>query len=288
VALQRVPQIPATGHPHRYFEQTAVATATAVDPRNIAAMASGPTRIERPAFIKAIVAQSNLSLFDRDVTEQQGQFPALVAKDIDDIISAIEILRAQMLWSGNDTSLSEPTQLQWMGLLSQITNQFTIAPGQSIIDGIKTAVAQIVANQTYNVRPTAIEVNPILGNYIDQEAKAMSIDLDKVVVGGVTVKALATQAGILPIIPEAFIPTDSSGNYNFTISGSNKNYYMAILTEEHLEIPVISGKNYNPNPRLFQLGLTGNLAGQFVGVKFDALVAKGAAYAHAVGAVQRP
>jgi hypothetical protein len=57
--------------------------------------------------------------------------------------------------------------------------------------------------------------------------------------------------------------------------------------ESEVEIPVISGKNYDSKPRLFQLGLVGNLAGQFVGVKFDAVIFKGAAYAHAVVACQR-
>lgn len=290
VSLQRVPQVPATGHPHRYFEQTAVAQAAAVDPRNIAATPTGPTRLERPAFIKAIVAQSNLSLFDKDVTEQQGQFASVVAKDIDDIISAIEILRAQMLWSGTDTNLAQPTQLQWVGLLTQITNQFVVAPGASIIDAIKTAVASIMANRTYKVRPTAIVTNPLASDYIDQEAKAAKIELKDMVVGaGVTVESISTQAGRLPIIPEAYMPVDAGANYGFGAPpGGNNNYYVAILTEEHLEIPVISGREYNPNPRLFQLGLTGNLAGQFVGVKFDAPIAKGAAYAHAVGVIQRP
>jgi len=290
IVLPRVPQPPATGHPHRYFEQTAVAQASAVDPRNLSANATGPTRVERPAFIKAIVAQSNLSLFDRDVTEQQGQFASVVAKDIDDIISAIEILRAQMFWNGTDTSLAAPTQLQWVGALNQISQQFTIAPGASIIDAIKTEVALIVANPTYKVRPTAIITNPSAADYIDQEAKAAKIELKDMVIGaGVTVESLSTQAGRLPLIGDAYVPIDTGANYGFGAPpAGNRNYYVAILTEEHIEIPVISGKEFNPNPRLFQLGLTGNLAGQFVGVKFDALVVKGASYAHAIGVIQRP
>jgi hypothetical protein len=84
------------------------------------------------------------------------------------------------------------------------------------------------------------------------------------------------------------MPSDSGANYGFGAPpAGNKNYYAAILMESEIEIAVISGKEYNPNPRLFQLGLTGNLAGQFVGVKFDALIVKGASYAHSVVAVQR-
>jgi len=292
ITMQRLAsaQCPATGHPHRYFEQTAVAQAAAVDPRNLSATTTGPTRVERPAFIKAATAQSNLSLFDRDVTEQQGQFASVVAKDVDDIISAIERLRAQMFWSGNDTSLMTPTQLQWMGALAQITLQFTISPAASIIDGLKSQVALMLANQLYKPKPSAIYVNPVLGDYIDQELKAAKLELKPVeVVAGVTVGGLSTQAGVLPIIGDAFMPTDAGAAYGFGAPpGGNQNYYAAILSEDDIEIPVISGKEFNPNPRLFQLGLVGNLAGQFVGVKFDTLVVKGAAYAHSVGVVQRP
>jgi hypothetical protein len=292
VAIQRFPQVPATGHPHRYFEQTAIATAAAVDPRNISATASGPTRLERPVFIKAATGQSNLSLFDKDVTEQQGQFASVVAKDIEDIVSGIEVLRAQMLWGGTDTSLVAPTTLQWMGGLAQITQEFTCASGSSIIDALKTAVATMVANANYAVRPTAIYLNPLLGDYIDQEAKASRITLDEVeVVAGVTVSAISTQVGKLPLVGDPYMPTcpASTAQYSFSATPAGlKGYYAAIVMESEIEIPVISGKDFNPNPRLFQLGLSGNLAGQFVGVKFDAVVFKGQSYMHAVVQVIRP
>ncbi len=289
IPLQRVEQRPATGHPHRYFEQTALAQAAAVDPRNLAATATGPTRLERPAFIKAMTAQSNLSLFDKDVTEQQGQFASVVAKDVDDVISAIELLRASMFWAGTDTSMSAPTTLQWMGGLAQVSQQFNCALGASIIDAIKTVVATMVANATYVVRPTAIYMNPIMADYIDQEAKATRITLDSMeVVAGVSVSAISTQVGKLPIIGDPFMPTDTTGKYGFSTPASGKNYYISILMESEVEIPVISGKEYNPNPRLFQLGLVGNLAGQFVGVKFDTVIFKGASYAHATICVNRP
>jgi hypothetical protein len=51
--------------------------------------AFGPYRVEQAAFIKAITAQTNLSLFDVDVTRMQGQFAGLEAKGIEDIVNAI-------------------------------------------------------------------------------------------------------------------------------------------------------------------------------------------------------
>jgi hypothetical protein len=226
------------------------------------------------------------------VTEQQGQFAGVVAKDIDDIISGIEVLRAQMLWGGTDTSLVAPTTFQWMGGLAQIVNEATVSSGSSIIDGLKTQVATMVANVNYVVRPTAIYANPLLWDYLDQEAKASRITLDEVeVCAGVTVSTLSTQVGKLPLIGDPYMPTcpASTAQYGFSATPSGlKGYYAVIAMEKFIEIPVISGKDYNPNPRLFQLGLTGNLAGQFQGVKFDAVVFKGQTYAHTVVQVIRP
>lgn len=290
VALDRIRPTPATGHPHRYFEQMGIAAAGSTDPRNISSTASGPNRQERAAFIKAVTAQSNLSLFDRDVTEQQGQFAALQAKDVEDVISAIIVKRAQMLWAGSDTSLLVPTTLEWVGLLEQITLQATIPVGSSIIDGLKTMVAEMVAdtahNATFKPKPTGIFLNPLLIDKIEKEAKASHIELKTVnVTVGVSVKAIATQAGDLPLIPEAYMPTDTTGKYGFSNPPNGySNYYAVIATEDMIEIPYI-GKGTDGKPRIFQLGLTGNLAGQFVGVQFDAVIAKGYSYAHATVAV---
>ncbi len=290
--LQRIPRVPATGHPHRYFEQLAIATASATDPRNLSQTASGPTRVERPAFIKALTAQTNMSLFDKEVTQQQNQFAGIVAKDVDDIINAIIVLEATMAWTGTDTSLAAPTTFQWVSLLEQVTLQAVCAPGVSIIDTLKAEVAAMVANVEFKVRPTAIVINPILGDLIDREAKATHIELGTMeVVAGVKVKSIATQAGELPLIPTPYSPITAAGGtaYGFSaLPSGNRGFYALITTESELEIPVVSGTDFNPNPRLFQLGLVGNLAGQFVGVMFDALIAKAYSYAHSVVQVQRP
>ena len=297
VALQRVKEVPATGQPHRYFEQTAIATAAFTNTGGqggaaLSPTATGPTRVERPAFVKAIVGQSNIALFDKLVTQQQKKFAEVVSKDIEDILSGINVTRAQSLWNGNDTSLSAPTTVQYVGLLSQITTQATVASGASIVDGIKSLVASLVGNANYVVKPSAIYVNPVLGDYIDREAKAQQITLNEVeVVAGVKVKALATQAGDLPIVGDAFLPALASGVAGFGFAGAPtglKNYFAVILMEDWVEMPYVSGESDDPKPMLFQLGLTGNLSGQFVGVKYDCVIAKGAGYAHAVLAVQRP
>jgi hypothetical protein len=59
---QRIKQVPATGHPSRFFEQTAIVSPSAanafVDPRSISATVGSPTRVERSVPLKALVSQS--------------------------------------------------------------------------------------------------------------------------------------------------------------------------------------------------------------------------------------
>lgn len=288
ILRQRVDERPATGHPHRYFEQTAIGTGAFSDPRTLTPAASSPTRVERPAMIKAIVNQVNLTLFDVQVTQQQGVFTGLEAKDIEDCVNGVILTAAPAYWSGTDTSLSTPTTTQYVGLLRQITLQFTVAAGSSIIDGIKFAVASMMSNQTFKVRPTGIYLNPTLGHYIDTEAKNTQVVLSTTVVGGVTVKEINTQAGNLPLIPDVWIPSDTTAQYGFGAPPAGlKNYYCSVVSEKLIERPYVDGGKGNANPQLFRLGLQNSLQGQYVSVQFDCILAKGASYAHSLLAVQR-
>jgi hypothetical protein len=294
VFLQRVDRRPANGHPHRYFEQTAIAAAGFTDPRNITPTPTGPSRVERSVLIKAITNQTNLSLFDVDVTRQQGQFAYVEAKDIEDIINSIVVTSAASVWTGTDTSLTVPTSIQYVSILTQITTTGQIVNGASIIDGLKAQVAQMVANVTYVIRPTAIYIDPILGDYLDREAKAGQITMDKIeVTAGVKVNAIQTQAGPIPLVPDPFlsaaITAAGVNSYGFgAVPAGLKGYYAVIVTERDIEMPVIHGGDGNLNPRLFQLGLLAGLQGQYVGVMFDAVVVKGATYAHRLVQVLRP
>src|SRR5258707_2323163 len=64
---QRIKQVPATGHPSRFFEQTSIPTPGAagfVDPRNIAPAVVAPTRVERSVPLKGIVGPIDFNPFD--------------------------------------------------------------------------------------------------------------------------------------------------------------------------------------------------------------------------------
>ena len=177
-----------------------------------------------------------------------------------------------------------------MGLLNQITQTSSIAVGASIVDGLKSAVAGMLARTDYDVRPSAIYVNPVLGDYLDREAKAMRIELgDMDISAGVKVKTLVTQAGPLPLITDRWLPSSTGAAFGFSApTAGNKNYYAVIITEKAIEMPFIHGGDGNPKPRVFQLGLLSGLQGQYVAVHFNTVIAKGPSYSHMVVAVTRP
>lgn len=287
---QRINQTPATGQPSRYFEETNIPVAASTDPRVISATASQPTRIEQVLTLKALVAQLNYSIFDVEVNQQQGQFAYLEAKDLTDAVDSVLKLHDQQLWTGTDTNLIIPTTLQYFGISGQIANATFITPQGSaavppgltqnilvsatgsLIDALKTQVAGMVSRTDFEVKPSAFYASPVFLDLFDKEAKSFQLYYNETEIQpGVIVKAIPTQAGLLPLIPEPFIPILS------VFPGSTpKQYEGFILSEEFIEYHWLT----SPVPRVFQLGLLGNLAAQFVILKFGAVVAKGASYAH--------
>jgi hypothetical protein len=276
---QRMKQVPATGQPSRFFEETAIASPTAtqafVDPRNIAPTLQVPTRVERTVPLKALVSQINYNLFDMEVGTQQSQFAYLQAKDLADAVDGLLRTHDVSLWNGNDTSLSAPATPQYFGAIGQIEaggNTVTIGTTASIVDGLKSTIAEMVASSSFDVRPTAIYANPVLLDLIDREMKSeFNVVLSTVqITGGLTVKALSTQAGELPLIPEWALP------YTGTPGSGTAVLPAYIVTEDLIEYHWLT----DPNPRIFKLGLPNTLMTQSVVVKFGGMVVKGANYAH--------
>ncbi len=272
---QRIRQAPATGHPSRFFEQTAINAAAAfVDPRTIAPAAGSATRVERSVPLKALVSQINFALFDVEVTRQQSQFAYLEAKDLADTIEGLLRKHDQGLWNGNDTSFTTPTTNEYYGVLKQITDAGSevsiTSTTASMVDNIKKEIAKMIARTDYEVRPTAIYANPETLDLIDLEMKSIYnvVLTSRQIEGGITVKELSTQAGSLPLVPDWSIVT--------TPAAPNTIHDVVLVSEPLVEFHWLT----DPHPRVFQLGLPSSLASQMVAVKFGAVVAKGAAYAH--------
>ncbi len=276
---QRIKQVPATGHPSRFFEETAIpspaASAGFMDPRNIVPPVVSPTRVERSGGLEGRVAQTTYNLFDLEVGKQQRQFAYLRAKDLADTVDGVLRTHDIALWNGTDTSLSSPTTAQYFGAAGQIAaggNSVTIPTSESIVDGLKSTIAQMLSNSSFGVRPTAIYANPVLLDLIDREMKTEYnvVLTTKPIEGGLTVKTLSTQAGDIPLIPEWTLP------YTGTPGSGSAVLPAYIVTEDLIEYHWLG----DATPRVFQLGVPGSLASQYVVVKFGGVVVKGANYAH--------
>lgn len=199
---QRINQTPATGHPSRWFEETAIGNAAFVDPRVLQAVPSQPTRGERALLLKAITAAINYSLFDVEVTQQQSQFNYLEAKDLTDTVDAVLKTHDQALWNGNDTDVLMTTSTQYYGVQNQIYNatpvnnvspQVAVSATGSLVDAIKTQAAVMAARTDFEVKPTAIYANPLFLDLLDQEAKKLQLYFNKVeVLPGVIVVGIPT------------------------------------------------------------------------------------------------
>lgn len=278
---QRIDHTPATGQPSRYFEQVSIPNAQFVDPRILSAVASQPSRQERVLSLKALTAQINFGIFDVEVNQQQGQFTYLEAKDLTDTVDSVLKQHDQSLWTGNDTDLLVTSTFQYYGVSGQIINApqvgavpqtFAVAATGSLVNGVKTQVANMASRTDYEVRPSAAYANPVFLDLFDQEAKSFQLYFNKVeILPGVIVEAIPTQMGLLPLISDPAIT-----NANAAIG--SRTFNMFILSEDSVQYHWLT----NPLPRVFQLGLLQNLAAQYVVVKFGGVVVKGAAYAHSV------
>jgi hypothetical protein len=276
---QRINQTPATGQPSRYFEQLTInGNAGFVDPRILTQTAGQPQRVERVLSLKAITAQINYGLFDVEVNQQQGQFTFLEAKDLTDTVDSVLKLHDANLWNGSDTDLMVATSTQYYGCSGQIfagaaasngNTGLSVSSTGSLVDAVKLQVATIASRTDYEVRPSAFYANPLLLDLFDKEAKTFQLYYNQVeIIPGVIVEAIPTQMGNLPLIADPAIT-----NWPYS---TQKIYTGFIVSEDLVEYHYLT----DPLPRTFQLGLLGNLASQYVVVKFGGVVVKGANYAH--------
>ncbi|ANY70417.1 hypothetical protein BBD42_30905 [Paenibacillus sp. BIHB 4019] len=281
----RLNYTPATGDFSTYFEQNTINGGAFVNPRSPSATPTSNVRTPHSLKVKALTNQTNFTHYDVTLGAQQGNFTELQSKDLNDMLNGISLAHGKALWRGSDSSLAVPTTLEYVGLAKQITNTFAVSPAASIVASIRAKVAAMVSSELYALMPTAIYIHPIGHHYLEQEQEASGnnqtqiSNLRKTVVAGLEVMSIMTAAGVLPIIPEPFMPSAVNAT-----TASNTDYGIAILTEPMVEYHYVGEKGIY----LFELGKTSNLAQQFVGIKYGAPVAKGPSYAHAYGTIERP
>lgn len=270
--LSRIQTKKATGNPTRYVEkQKATQTATFQNPHTLTKKTMfAPKRVDKSAFVKAITNEIEFSHFDREVGEQQNIFTGLTESDIRDMVFDLLTLQDSKLWTGSDTSLSESTTNEYVGLLTQLTHTGTIEKATPILDAVRTEVARLASQTDYDVRPSVIVVNPLTLDLIEQEEQARPNAVKQYEVeltGGIKVKGVMTAMGILPIITDPYLPLEGT------------KHKVAILSE-NLLVRYYVGSD---KPRIFGFGIQDESLNQkYMALQYDCIVAKGADYAHTI------
>lgn len=265
--LQRVKTKKATGHPTRYFEKVAHDSKHQfIDPRNIDhALNTEIQRVERSAYIKAMVDGITFGKFDYEVTQQQGLFGDLQAQDLSEVVTDMLDAQDRNVWEGTATSLMDSTNKEYCSILTQITKSGTIARDARLTAAIADAVAVLMYNKQYKVTPTAIYMNPLDKARLDNQEKEATDKTkfyDVEVIPGIKIDGIMTSAGILPIITDIYCPAGK----------------IAIVDENLLERQYIT----SASPRLYQLGTEKDLATRFIAILFDTFIVRGGSYGHMV------
>jgi hypothetical protein len=285
---RRIRNVPATGSPSRYFEQTAIGAAAFDNKSSLAPTATSPTRGEKAVSIKAITNRVQFGLFDQQIAGHMPQNLQLKAKDLADMIAGIQLLHDTALWTGTDVVngalTGDGTTNQYVGLPRQIsTTTAVIASGSNIVDAIRLEVAKLVGSATDNLMPTAIYMNPLAKFALESEMKANSNNTvaQVEVVAGVKCDAIMTAAGLLPVIVDPLLAANPA--WASAAPAGQTNYPFVIVTESLIEYHYVGSET----TQLFQLGTTSNLQDDYVAVKFGAPVVKAGNRAHVKGVIQK-
>lgn len=265
--LQRVKAVPATGHPTRYLEKIVHTNRNNfINPRAIDHnLNTEIMRVERSAYIRAMVDGITFGLFDQEVTRQQGLFGNLQARDLNEVVSDMLDAQDRAVWTGTASSLMDSTSTQYCSLITQITKTGTVAATARLTQAIMDAVAVLVYNKAYKATPTAIYMNPLDKARLDNQEMAAQ---DKVktyeveVLPGIKINGIMTAAGILPIIIDPYCPLGK----------------IAILDENLIERQYIT----TGNPRLYQLGTEKDLATRYIAILFDTFIVRAGSYGHLI------
>ena len=263
--LQRVKTKAATGHPTRYIEKKAHDSKHKfINPRQIDHdLDTEIDRVERAAYIRAMVDGITFGLFDHEVHTQQSWFGDLQGQDLAEVVSDMLDAQDRAVWTGNATSLMDDTSIQYCSLLTQITKVGSVATTARLTKAIMDGVAVLMYNKQYKASPTAIYMNPFDKARLDSQEMDATDKIkvyDVEILPGIKINGIMTAAGILPIITDVYCPLGK----------------IAILDENLLERQYIT----TPTPRLYQLGQEKDLATRYIAILFDTFIVRGGSYGH--------
>ncbi len=279
---RRINYIPATGQPSRYVELQPVTGGQYADPRDMTGVTpTVPQYTEHALWIRAITGRINYSLFDIEANKQFGNWKNLQARHLMEMMDAVLKTEDKALWIGkNNVDGSSTYENPYVidGIITQLTAASAVDnvdQGTLIHRAIKTTVAEIMAQENYDVVPTAVYMNPLVLDMLENEQedagnfRRILSETETEVVPGVKVRSIQTAAGSLPVITDPLLEAKDG-------AGGTKDYPVVILTEPLVEYHWVG----SPNLQLFLLGREEGLASNYQACKFGAPIVKGAAVAH--------
>lgn len=290
--LNRIPAVPATGYPSRYWEQTKLPQNTSfVDVRGGGTGFTGYSkdtidedygRVEKALYLKCQVSRIKFTLFDKEIVQQQGESvaEALLDKDMRDMIVQFYRKKNDAIWNGTATSPQDSTTIDYCGLLTQIgTAAATIASTDTttkISTVIRTEIAKQVADKDWDKKVTAIYANPLTIDILEQELEkefpGYRFNNQTEILPGVTVTSIVTQAGRIPIIPDTYLPIkDVMGTGESASTVVKKVHHFVLMNEKMVERHYLT----TPEPRVYKMGINKELLDDYIAICFDAIVLKG-------------
>jgi len=279
---KRINYVPATGQPSRYVELQPVTGGQYADPRNMTGVTpTVPQYTGHALWIRAITVRINYSLFDIEANKQFGNWKNLQARHLMEMMEAVLKTEDKAWWIGkNNVSGSNTYENPYVidGIITQLTTAGAVdnVDQDTLIHrAIKTTVAEIMAQENYDVVPTAVYMNPLVLDMLENEQedagnfRRILSETETEIVPGVKVRSIQTAAGSLPVITDPLLEAKDGAN-------GTKDYPVVILTEPLVEYHWIG----SPNLQLFLLGREEGLASNYQACKFGGLIVKGAAVAH--------
>ena len=278
-----VPSYEATGQPTMWWDQTKMPSNEQFSsPTTLAykALDEDYGRVPKSAMVKCITSKFTVPFFNTLVSKQQGVLPDFVVKDIADWAISFKRFVNSKMYYGSDTDLATPTTLEYMGIMTQITNTATRAKTATtvgITDILETEVATMesdTVNSTGSNGDLAFFMNPMsMDLWVKQERAINSNFRPEIaeVTPGFQVPAIRTAKGLIPVVVDPYIGvTDNVGNGSY-------DHTILLLNKRMIERRYVA----SADPMVFDFNqLTDQLNSDKLAVLFDNIICRGGSFAH--------
>lgn len=236
-------EIEAVGPVHMWNEQKKIPNNTvAMDPKlgvgtTTPDYASGisDTDYGRDNWLSAVPrlygARIEYDYFTMKMEQKYGEFVDLTQKDYTDMINMFVKTRANDFFNGRSTGLADTSstyKFETTGILTQITDNSTIASGTTIVDALQTKIAGLSARLDYTGMPDVLCMNPATYDLLVKQEQSrehyiQSITAD--IIPGWKVPAINCYHMVMPIMLTPFVkPVTGTGVVTHKIVALNRSY----------------------------------------------------------------